>query len=105
MNELPMDKTSTYSDIALDPAARRARRRRALIPAMLFLILTLFDGAVELVTYKQIKYAMSIASRAATPVEQGEVIVTNDPVAQRVSARPASFCMSSRHVQPKIPAL
>ena len=100
-----MDTTSTHSDIALDPAARRARRRRALIPVMLFLILTLFDGAVELLTYKQIKYAMSIASSAAAQFERGQAIVTNDPIAQRVSARPASFCMSSRHMQPKIPAL
>jgi hypothetical protein len=105
MNELPMDTTSTHSDIALDPAARRARSRRALIPAMIFLLLTLFDGAVELVTYKQIKYAMSIASSAATPVEQGKASLVNDPPAQRAGARPASFCVSSRHMQPKTPAL
>jgi hypothetical protein len=105
MNELPMDTTSTHSDIALDPAARRARSRRALIPAMIFLILTLFDGAVELVTYKQIKYAMSIASNAAAPAEQGKASLVNDPAAQRVGARPASSCVSSRHTQLKSLAL
>ncbi len=100
-----MDTTSTHSDIALAPAARRARRRRALVPAMLFLILTLFDGAVELSAYKQIKYAMNIASNAAAQVEQGKASLADDTASQRVSAQPASFCVSSRRMQPKIPAL